>query len=41
MNNLPTLPSGVILAVSDCGVLKASSVIDLGATATQREGSIR
>lgn len=41
MNNLPTLPSGAILAVSECGVLEANSVMELSATATQREGGIQ
>lgn len=36
MNKLPTLPSGATLAVSECGVLEANSVLDAGATGTLR-----
>lgn len=41
MNNLPTLPSGAPLAMSVCGVLEATSVMELDATGTLREEVIQ
>ena len=41
MNNLSSLPSGTPLTVFECGVLEASSVMELGATGKLREEVIQ